>query len=310
MTEGKANDAGALDALVTTNKGVLITERLRELADLSYESEEFQFWLKSVLTHEEVDIQIKNFFENVSRHQCLKDTLRANLGMFQSLFYWTAQMIFTDGAAMEVLVHNIKERDVEKEKNQEDRRKRILKNPLASPEEYRLGTYIESIESQAREAVLHLLRKGYQPMESGFCELEDGSQYFGINKKPWINVKDLEQSLVPKGPSQELELIRNNLSIVSVEETDDRVTIKLIPKNPKMILTQWTPVLNAVVSLLPDLSGLGPKDELSDNANQGVSFRRAQDKMRAGENTWICPGLAFVRGRAVEMTYADFIKLS
>lgn len=54
------------------------------------------------------------------------------------------------------------------EQMQQELKKRIKENPVATEEELGMGGYQESIEPQVREAVLNLRRKGYTTYESGF----------------------------------------------------------------------------------------------------------------------------------------------
>ncbi len=55
-----------------------------------------------------------------------------------------------------------------REQMQQELKKRIKENPVATEEELGMGIYQESVEPQVREAVLNLRRKGYTTYESGF----------------------------------------------------------------------------------------------------------------------------------------------
>ncbi len=59
-----------------------------------------------------------------------------------------------------------------------ERRKEV--SPMPTAQELLLGCYIEQIESQTRDAVLTLRRKGYQTTESGFCDEFAGTQFFHL----------------------------------------------------------------------------------------------------------------------------------
>ncbi|HEY4034106.1 MAG TPA: hypothetical protein VGL94_09110 [Ktedonobacteraceae bacterium] len=51
---------------------------------------------------------------------------------------------------------------------QHDLEDRMRMNPIPTFEEYKMGTFIERIEPQVRDAVLELNRKGYSTETSGF----------------------------------------------------------------------------------------------------------------------------------------------
>lgn len=204
-------------------------------------------------------------------------------------------------------MHNVKERQNEIAKNNAEKYERIISNPYASDEEYQIGAYRESIETQVRDAVFDLQKKGYLPMESGYNDLITGSQYIGINKEVSINGQAMADS-INKNLKKET---KNLFSEVSVQDYEDRLQIILVPKVRIMPLSAWKLAWDEVVSCIPALNDSLLMNKNSENGVQGGRFRDAQDKIRRGEDAWLNgePGLAFVGGKVARMTYDDFTNI-
>lgn len=288
-----------------TEKEASFKARLNEIVSLPYGERGFQSWMSDILTHEGGDEEIENFFKNVSKSEFLRDTVQKNINIFVMLFHEVSKKIFDKPEDIESLVHNLKERQEEISRNGKDRYRRILSNPYASDEEYRAGTYKESIESQVRDAVFELRKKGYSTMESGFRDLVTGSQYIGINREVGIDSQTITES-INKNLNKENKLI---LSKILVKNSDNRVQIVLFPKIRTMPLNVWKLVWDDVASCIPVIDDSLRKKENSDNGEQGRDFREAQDKIKEGKNTLLNSGLAFVDGKVVHASYQDFMNL-
>lgn len=63
---------------------------------------------------------------------------------------------------------------------------RIRNNPKPTEQEINLGTFLEALEPQVREAILDLNRKGYQTYHSGFNGFNPSEQYVYLNLGPEI----------------------------------------------------------------------------------------------------------------------------
>ena len=69
---------------------------------------------------------------------------------------------------LEEYLHYFILREEEIEKNKQEVSDRVSHNPHATQEEYDLGVFREALETQVRDAVFALLKKGYAPVYSGF----------------------------------------------------------------------------------------------------------------------------------------------
>ena len=260
------------------------------------------------------------FSKNVSDHTVLRDVLRENPELFNTLFSKTSNVVIEDKRIMAVLVNTARERSREIHKNEEGVYKRMLKNPEASEEEYRLGRYREQIESQVRDAVFKLLEKGYTPFESGFDELHDASQYIGMSLDSLTesDISALKKSLEGKF---------KGLSNISVTNEGGRLSICLYPENKLMTLFGWKIVWDTVSDSIPEIKERQNTTLNIDNGRQGKTFREVQDKIRARKNVWLSTeanfndelytldgkhvynGLALVDGKTIRMAREDFLKI-
>ncbi len=234
---------------------------------------------------------LENFFANLEKSNDLLMALRESPEIFNIIFHYTSHGILENQDEFESLIFNARERGREKQRNDQEKHQRILENPFATDQEYRLGTYKESLENQVRDAVLKLQEKGYLPMGSGFDNLVLGSQLIALNKEDGV-----AQTITDA-------LRQHNLNAL-VKTSRDQIHIIFLPKNRKMSLEEWKRLWDSLAYCLPDISVVKGKRN-SDNGNQGTIFREIQDKIKEGKNSRLGSGLAFVDGKVVPMTYQE-----
>jgi len=288
----------------------LFEARLQPYIDLHSLENDDRICIYDLVTLKGGDERVENLFQNISRHGFIADELRKDPNILAMAFSCLSEKMFERSEDAEALIHNIKARQGEIAKDSEERRERVMSNPYATEDEYRLGTFGESLESQAREAVFLLEKKGYNPMESGFNDLALGSQYIGIEKTDGVDSNMIIEALNMVRTPQETGLLKMRISKIHIVNCDDRIQIVLIPKDKKMSLDFWKPILHNIAYLLPDISDKNGRHRNIDNGHQGVTFRETQDNIRQGRNAWLRDGLAFVDGKVVPMSYQDFMKIS
>lgn len=249
------------------------------------------------------------YLKNVNASEAARSLIENHPDYFDHLFYLLSERALSP-EEMGALAHNFQERQGEVSKNEKDRHDRIVANPLATDEEYALGAYAESIESQVRDAVFDLQKKGYLPMESGFLDLVEGSQYIGIVNREGVNPENIKDSLVNPLDDDIKKLFQLLLKKISVDVLDKqgRIQIVLVPKEQELTLTEWKKIWDYVAHCVPEIKDKQSNME-SDNGSQGVEFREAQNKIKDGKNAWLRSNLAFVNGKVVSMSYQDFINL-
>lgn len=264
------------------------------------------FWSSTIIKYGAKDEEFKNFFKNISKSDILRTALlTTDSEILGTLSDKLMSKVYVDPNQIEDMVHNATERREEKFRNNIDKYERIFSNPLASAEEYEAGIYRESIEHQVRDAVFELQKKGYSPIESGFMDIDTGSQYIGINKEESVDAQVIADSFNKKLDEKNKKLF----SEILVKEYDDRVQIILIPKIKTMPLGVWKFVWDDVASCIPEAKDSLQSKKNNDNGNQGRDFRGTQDQIKEGRDAWLAPGLAFVDGKVVPMSYKDFIKI-
>lgn len=116
--------------------------------------------------------------------------------------------------------------------------RRVENDPLPTPDEIRMGAYVEEIEPQVRDAVMLMRKKGYNTMSSGF----EGRQHE-------------VQSIAFDGPvsNSEAERLREHGFVVETTLTGEN-TITFSPDNPldlKAMKDTW----DWLAGTLPDLGG-------------------------------------------------------
>lgn len=138
---------------------------------------------------------------------------------------------------------------------------------LASDEEYELGAYVDVLETQVKDAVLVLQKKGYKTFQSGFREKNPRDQFMDFYNKKIDFPKDLALYLKHKGIDLE------------IDHYHDRTTLYLHPKRHQAIrLSKWKEIWDHIADSLPQadgemLEGLRVSGEHQD-------FRRKQDALR------------------------------
>lgn len=246
------------------------------------------------------------YLVNINNSTELSDLIEKNPDYFEHLFDLISQKIYSP-EELTSLAYNFKERLDERARNDTDTDTRIRTEPRATDAEYRLGTYTESIESQVRGAVFSLLEKGYTPMESGFYDLREGSQYIGLEDTDDIVVETLRERL-SSGAYEVTQKLTEMHVALDIQKMEDRIQIILVPKNDMLSRDAWEEVWTSVVASTPPNPAQFEATDVH-STGQGTEFREQQDRIRAGKNTWLGPGFAFVDGNVVSMTYLDFKKL-
>lgn len=230
-----------------------------------------------------------NYLENVTKNKELQDLVEDYPDYFDLMFYYLGEKIYSNEEKKR-LAKNIRARQEEVIKNKKEVQERIKTDPVATEEEYRLGIYVESLETQVRGAVLELQKKGYKPNGSGFFNLTRGTQ-----------------SIILDDENQDLERIKKNLpENVTIFREGGDIHIILEPKMDESMIdikNAW----DGIASSIP------PSDKISNifshNGDQGVEFRDAQNKIKQGKNIWLGNNIAFVGNRIVEITYEDFTNM-
>jgi hypothetical protein len=248
----------------------------------------------------------ETYLANIHNSAELSDLIEKNPDYFEHLFDLISQKIYSP-AELTSLAYNFKERLDERAKNDTDTDTRIRTEPRATDSEYQLGTYAQAIESQVREAVFSLLEKGYTPMESGFYDLREGSQYIGLSDTDNTVVETLRKSL-SSGSHEVTQKLTEMHVALDIQKMDDRIQIILVPQNEMLSLKEWGEVWSSVALSIPTNPAQFEATDVH-STGQGMRFREQQDRIRAGKNTWLGPGLAFVDGNVVSISYQDFKKL-
>jgi vacuolar-type H+-ATPase subunit I/STV1 len=147
------------------------------------------------------------------------------------------------------------------------RRKLATEDRIASEEEYKLGAYVDVLESQVRDAVLAAQRKGYRTFQSGFTEKSERGQFMDFYNK---NIEV---------PQQFLEYLRGLSIEARIENFKDRTTLTLHPIGPKPIrLAQWKEIWDIVIASLPQADG--KMVENIKTTGEHRVFRKNQDSLR------------------------------
>ena len=286
-------------------RGLAVKKRLAGIMDITpEENKNVDRWLTEKLTNRNRgDEEFDTFFKNVAANELLKKVVKGKPKYFNDLYSIVSSRIFENPKDIEVVIHNIKERFDEILKNQAEKRERILSNPVASSEEYKLGIWKESIESQVRDAVFEAQRRGYKPSFSGFHNEIDGMQTLWLNKTPEIDPLIIKKAILEN--SDEWTKSRIGSLDVDLGITSKNIEINIIPKDPMMPLSEWKTLWDKVASSLPVIHT--PEENMqSDNANQGVWFREAQDKIKQGKNTLLPDGLLYLGGKVIEMPHNKY----
>ncbi len=130
-------------------------------------------------------------------------------------------------------------------------KERTIERPMATQEEYDLGTYKEGLERQVRDACFLLSKKGYKTFESGFREKEDDrDQYLGVSNK----TVEIPDEVIARLKEKQFE--------VSIIRQNDRTIINIHPeKTDAVTLEEWEEIWNELARGMPaakseDFSGV------------------------------------------------------
>ena len=220
------------------------------------------------------------YLKNVKDSEQARVLIENHPDYFDHLFYLLGDKVLSP-EEIAVLEHNFRERQGEISKNEKDRQARIIANPQATDEEYELGAYAESIEFQVRGAVFDLQKKGYRPMESGFLDLAEGSQYIGIVNGEGVNPENIMDSIVNPVDEDIKKLFQLVLKDVYLNVLDKhgRIQVVLVPKDKELTLAEWKKIWDYVAQCIPDIKNRQSKKDI-DNGSQGAEFRETQNKLR------------------------------
>lgn len=246
-----------------------------ELFDASADSEYVQSIFTALKEYGYRQNEFENIFKNVSNNQSLREEIRRGGPAIEHLVAVAGDKEFSS-EEIAALIFNNNERQSVLQKNQQELKERTANNPLATDEEYRLGTYVEAIEPQVRDAVFDLLKKGYSPVESGFFDLSVGSQYIGIQKNEGIDSARIVEAINKNFNEDDKKVFSESF----VKEYNDRIQIVLVPKIRTIPLGTWRLFWNSLVSSLPDISSESNNMVVINNGLQGKRFRENQDRLR------------------------------
>jgi len=147
-------------------------------------------------------------------------------------------------------------------------REREINNPIATEDEYDIGAYKEALETQVRDAVFILQKKGYKTFQSGFREKEgDRRQYVDMyNKK--VN---LSESFLKSFKEKGFE--------ISPVNDSDRTTIYINPINEKPVnLDEWKKIWDEFAQEIPKAE----EEDFGDIKRYSLytEFRKKQDLLK------------------------------
>lgn len=182
---------------------------------------------------------------------------------------------------MKTLASNFRTHETERLANKEEVNIRVETNPVATEDEYRLGTYVESLETQVREAVGVFLHKGYRPVESGFLDPIEGSQYIGFSVSKGMDRTILLNSLTDSTTGEARVPLDQKLKHVFIQDIDDgeRIQLVVVPKEPTLSQGEWEDVWNQLATFAPPVSE-DRSEAVINNGFQGTRFREEQEKLR------------------------------
>ncbi|MSR71681.1 MAG: hypothetical protein EXS50_03425 [Candidatus Taylorbacteria bacterium] len=202
----------------------------------------------------------ENYLANVKDSRELQALIRDYPDYFDLIFYTASDRVYSP-AEVKVIAQNIRARNTEVVKNGKELKQRISDNPYATEDEYNVGLYREQLETQARDAVFELYKKGYRPTGSGFYDLLQGTQAIFLQAQG-VNIDLIRTSL-----SSDIIVTENNGQIAIIFKPQSGATIQDLK-------AKWD-----------NIAGLIPPNPIaeggnSDNGIQGVKFRKNQDKLQ------------------------------
>jgi hypothetical protein len=135
---------------------------------------------------------------------------------------------------------------------------RLTLNPTPTPEERSMGTYLEALEPQVRNAVMTMRAKGYNTMASGFHHSEDDWRVLGVDNpaRAYDPVHIRGQTMNFDHPLQlslETSQTLTNLGaeLIGFPGGSETYLIGFTPESPDLeaITAKW----DAIAEALPDL---------------------------------------------------------
>jgi len=206
----------------------------------------------------------ENYLANVKDSRELQALIRDYPDYFDLIFYTISEKVYSP-AELRVIAQNIRIRNGEVVKNGKELKQRTADNPYATEDEYNLGLYREQLETQVRDAVFALYKKGYRPVGSGFYDLSQGTQAIILEERG-VNV----------------DLLKANLGEnITVTQSNGRLTISFKQKTGATI-QELKAIWDNIASLIPP--NPIPEGGKSNNGLQGVEFRKNQDKIKEGKS--------------------------
>lgn len=226
--------------------------------------------------------QLKEMFlRNVNEApEDLLSVIRDYPDRFDRLFYDISERVLSVDE-MHILAQNFRVQEDERMANRAEVSLRAATNPRATEEEYRLGTYAESLETQVRDAVMEFLKKGYSPVESGFKDPITGSQYIGFQVSRDMDRGILLDDLSHNARRELKKPLDEKLKRIYIQDMDDgeRMRLILVPKDPILSQKDWREVWGSVATYASN--DINNKSEnIINNGGQGTEFREKQDKLR------------------------------
>jgi hypothetical protein len=103
-----------------------------------------------------------------------------------------------------------------------DLKRRQKENPIPAAAELMMGCYIEQIEVQTRNAVIVMRSKGYDTVQSGFFDEDDGSQFFDIDEEVASQVPDVLVDEMMEKYAVKVEVKRIDLNRTYIILTPDQ----------------------------------------------------------------------------------------
>ncbi len=245
-------------------------------------------------------LELTKFTDTISKYKDLIKSIGVYPHFFSDAFddWVRGKDTFVDQKMMSSYVYNHTLRSKEKIEDQPMRMKlRLERAPLADDNEVNAGVYREELEPQVSDAIFLMRKKGYETFQSGFEDLTDGSQFVDFNTEDFeANIEQLRNLLT----SEATRNIFNEDGIeINVEKSHDRLTVRLIPKDPQTPLQKWKRIWDTFAQLLPDRDHIAPPPM---RLGSYGTFMEKQTKIRDGQKTYIGFGMEFDGHRAVKKT--------
>ena len=241
--------------------------------------------IEHLLEKESVE-EISHFIDKIAESKSFIAEVQGTPNIIENLYtLYRNQDIFTDPQKLLNFVYNVNLYQEERMDNSKEVKERIQHDPFATEEELDAGVYRESIESQVRDTVFILRKKGYNTFESGFGNRVRGEQFVGFDKSNFTEIP-----LIPEELSAELS--SRNISI-KIKESRDRYQLVLTPTRDFPSLQEWSDIWKIVAESMPTIENKSSQNIHTPIAN---SFVQKQEKMKKGEEVYLGYGFKFKGG--------------